>query len=107
MKTEVPHLIKLIQAQHEMGPEIERELFHNTNPKFFPQKGLAHSRYYFMIAGPYYIRYLMDHIIANVETQQIGRSVLEVIFYEDYMEYEAARQKQMSVSTDQTGLHYN
>ena len=60
-----------------------------------------------MIAGPYFIRYEMDHQIRNVEERLIGRRLNEVIVYDDFVEYEADRVRNMSVSKSQTGLNFN
>ena len=107
LKKELPFLIKLIQQNHVMEDNIERELFHNR--KFKPQKGLCHQRGYFQIidGGVYYLQYVMDHIITDPDLMLIGRTVQEVIFYESYQEYESERVKAMSKTADQTGLNHN
>ena len=105
LKERFQDLIAVIQSMHVMGPEIEKELF----VKHKPVVGLCHTRAYFIIAGAVYMQYTMDHIIVDVESKQLGRSVQEVIFYDNYIEYEHARIKAMSgvKAEDQTGLHLN
>lgn len=103
LKKEYPKLIELIQQNHVMESNIERELFVNNRPV----KGLCHTRGYFVIMDQFFIQYEMDHIIVDPKLNLIGRSLREVIFYDDYQEYEAARVKAMSKSNDQTGLNFN
>ena len=103
LKEKLPWLISMIQKNHVMEDNIERELFRNNKPV----KGLCHQRGYFCIAGEFYIQYLMDHVIVDPKRRLIGRAVQEVIFYDNYQEYESARVKQLSSSRDQTGLNYN
>ncbi len=103
LKSELPHLIALIQQKHVMESNIERELFIDNKPV----KGLCHTRGYFVIMGEYFIQYEMDHIIVDPDKSLIGRSLREVIFYDDYQEYESARVKAMSKSKDQTGINLN
>ncbi len=105
LKKEWPELIAYIQKNHVMEPVIEKELFHN--PKFKPQKGLCHTRGYFIIFGEYFVQYEMDHIIVDPKLSLIGRSLREVIFYDTFQEYESARVNTMSKSKDQTGLNLN
>lgn len=105
LKEKYPHIIKAIQASHVMEDNIERELYINNKPV----KNLGHSRYYFTIIGDneFFIRYILDHIIMDVEKRIIARRLEQVILYESYQEFEAARVSQMSTSKDQTGLHFN
>lgn len=105
LKSKWKFLIDYIQKNHVMEPNIERELFHN--PKFKPQKGLCHTRVYFIIFDQYFVQYEMDHIIVDPNLSLIGRSLREVIFYDTYQEYESARVKAMSASKDQTGINFN
>src|SRR5688572_28984754 len=99
LKAEFPKLIELIQKHHVMEDKIERELFINNKPV----KGLCHTRGYFMVMDEYFIQYEMDHIIVDPNINLIGRSLREVIVYEDYQEYESARLKAMTGTKDQTG----
>jgi hypothetical protein len=103
LKKEFPKLIALIQKNHVMEPNIERELFINNKPV----KGLCHTRGYFVIMDKFFIQYEMEHIIVDPNLNLIGRSLRKVIFYDDYQEYESARVKRMSKSKDQTGLTFN
>ncbi len=105
LKTNHPGLIKYIQEKHEMGPEIYEELY----VKHVPVVGLCHTRGYFIIFGEYFAQCVMDHIITNVERQEIGRRIDEVILYESYIEYETERVKAMSKvnPSSQTGINYN
>jgi hypothetical protein len=96
-------LIALIQMKHVMEDNIERELFIENKPV----KGLCHTRGYFVIMDEFFIQYEMDHIIVDPNLMLIGRSLREVIFYDDFQEYEAARVKAMSKSKDQTGINFN
>lgn len=105
LKAKWAFLIEFIQKNHVMEPNIERELFHN--PKFKPQKGLCHTRGYFIIFNDYFVQYEMDHIIVDPNLSLIGRSLREVIFYDTFQEYESARVKAMSKSKDQTGINFN
>lgn len=107
MKKEFPELIQLIQKTHEMGPEIENELYVNHTPV----EHLCHQRSYFKIfMNPnIYMQYTMDHVIKNVELKLIGRAVQEVIIYDTFQEYEVARVKAMSAVApqNQDGLNLN
>jgi hypothetical protein len=110
LKKSYGQLVRLIQARHEMGPEVERELF----VKHTPVEGLCHQRCYYQIwTSPgkpdLYISYLMDHIITDVELRLIGRSVQQVTFYDSFQEYEANRIRGMSSvpASEQTGINYN
>lgn len=103
LKKEFPKLIELIQKNHVMEDNIERELFITNEPV----KGLCHTRGYFVIMGNFFIQYEMDHIIVDPKLNLIGRSLREVIFYDSYQEYESARLNAMSGSKDQTGLNFN
>lgn len=103
LKKEVPQLIELIQKNHVMESNIERELFVDNKPV----KGLCHTRRYFVIMDKFFIQYEMDHIVVDPKLNLIGRSLREVIFYDDFQEYESARVKAMSKSKDQTGLNFN
>jgi len=105
-----PEIITAIQGIHKMGPEIEKELFIDNEPVV----GLCHQRGYFLVwkwndGAVIYLNYLMDHVIRDVATKQIGRSVMEVTIYDSFIEYESARvSKLSSVSPkDQTGLNLN
>jgi hypothetical protein len=92
LKKSYGQLVRLIQARHEMGPEVERELF----VKHTPVEGLCHQRCYY-------------HIITDVELRLIGRSVQQVTFYDSFQEYEANRIRGMSSvpASEQTGINYN
>jgi len=103
LKNEFPELIALIQKNHIMEDNIERELYIDNKPVV----GLCHTRGYFVIFDGYYIQYTMDHIITNVELKLIGRSVQDVTFYDNYIEYETDRTKAMSATKDQTGINLN
>lgn len=103
LKKEFPQLIDLIQKNHVMEPNIYQELFINNTP----EKNLCHERGYFVIMGEFFIQYAMEHIIQDVELTLIGRRLTEVIFYDNFQEYECERFKQMSKSKDQTGLNFN
>lgn len=105
LKSEFPEMIKFIQANHVMGPEIEKELYIDNKPV----RGLCHTRGYFIIWDKYFIQYVMAHIITDVQMQLIGRAVDEVIVYDDFQEYESARIKAMSEvkPNQQTGLNFN
>jgi hypothetical protein len=103
LKTHFKELIDFIQKNHVMEPVIEKELFENH----VPVKGLCHTRGYFVMFGSYHIQYAMAHVIMDVDLRLIGRAVEEVIFYDNYTEYEAARVKAMSAAKDQTGLNHN
>jgi hypothetical protein len=105
LKSDFKDLIKYIQDNHVMEPVINDELF----VKHKPVEGLCHQRGYFVNAVGLYIQYVMDHIIVNPETRLIGRSVREVIIYDNYFEYETARQKAMNsvAAKDQTGINFN
>lgn len=105
LKTKWAFLIKYIQKIHVMEPNIEKELFHN--PKFKPQKGLCHTRGYFVLFDKYFIQYEMDHIIVDPNLSLIGWSLREVIFYDNFQEYESARVIAMSAAKDQTGINFN
>lgn len=107
LKDKWAFLIEYIQKHHVMEPVIEKELF--DNPKFKPQKGLCHTRGYFILFGEYFIQYEMDHIIVDPNLSLIGRSLREVIFYDTFSDYEAARVKAMSAvkPEEQTGLNLN
>lgn len=105
LKTHYKELIDYIQKRHVMEPVIEQELFvHNE-----PVPNLCHTRGYFVMFGEYHIQYLMDHVIMDVDLRLIGRSVEQVIFYDTYAEYEAARVRAMSgvKPSEQTGLNLN
>jgi len=86
-----------------MESNIERELYIDNKPVV----GLCHTRGYFQIMGEFFIQYTMEHIITDVDLTLIGRRLTEVIFYDNYQEYETARVTQMSKSKDQTGLNFN
>ncbi|HYG03309.1 MAG TPA: hypothetical protein VD927_12745 [Chryseosolibacter sp.] len=103
LKKDWKFLIDVIQSKHVMEPVIEKELFENHKPV----KGLCHQRGYFVLVGSYYLQYIMDHVITDVDYRLIGRSVMEVIFYDTYQEYEAVRIKAMSSVKDQTGINLN
>lgn len=105
LKSKWKFLIEYIQKNHVMEPVIEKELFQNK--KFKPQKGLCHTRGYFVIFDKYFIQYEMDHIIVDPNLNLIGRSLREVIFYDTFQDYEAARVKAMSATKDQTGINFN
>lgn len=114
LKADWPWLIAEIQKNHEMHPDVYTTLFHNPDPALYPQKNLAHSRGYFCVMeshsdDSYYLQFTMEYIIQDVELQLVGRSLREVIFYDGFVEYEAARIKQLSsVSPDQQdGLNLN
>lgn len=51
----------------------------------------------------FFIQYEMDHIIVDPNLSLIGRSLREVIFYDDFQEYEVARIKTMSKGKDTLG----
>ena len=103
LKKHLPELITLIQKNHVMEDNIERELFIENKPVV----GLCHSRGYFVIMDEWFIQYGMEHIITDVNLRLIGRRLTDVTFYDDFQEYESARVKQMSKSKDQTGLNFN
>lgn len=106
LKQEFPEIIKLIQDNHTMGPEIEKELFIDNKPVI----GLCHTRGYFLILdNQFFIQYTMAHIIKDVNLRLLGRAVDEVIFYDNFQEYESARIKAMSAvkPSEQTGLNFN
>jgi hypothetical protein len=113
LKKEYPHWIERIQKMHEMGPEIEQELFVNNKPV----KNLGHSREYFTILElkskdkddmmPIYISYHMDHIIVDVKRRLLARRLLSITLFESFVEFEAERVRAMSKSKDQTGLNFN
>ena len=105
LKKDFKPLIVLLQKVHRMGPEIERELFIDHAPVI----GLCHTRGCFIHFASYYLQYEMDHIIQDVEKKIIARRVTEVIVYDNFIEYEAARVKAMSnvKNNEQTGLNFN
>lgn len=105
LKRDWQNLISYIQKHHVMGPEIEKELFIDREPVV----GLCHTRGYFILFGEFYVQYVMDHIITEVATQQIGRRIEEVYFYDSYSEYESERVKAMSAvsPSEQTGINLN
>jgi hypothetical protein len=105
LKEDFPDLIADIQKKHVMEPNIYDELFVRNKPV----KGLCHQRGYFVIVGDMFIQYVMDHIIVNPDLQLIGRSLQQVIVYDDYQEYERERLlKFNSVKPqDQTGINFN
>lgn len=107
LKTEYHELIALIQSKHVMEDNIENELFQNK--KFKPQKGLCHTRGYFIMMDKFFIQYEMDHIIVEPKKRLIGRSLRKVIFYENFQEYESARQKAFNAvkPDEQTGINFN
>jgi hypothetical protein len=102
-------MIQMIQGSHEMGPEIERELFIDNTPV----ENLCHQRGYFKIfvcGGEHmYVHYYMDHVIQNVDLKLIGRALQEVTVYESFMEYESERIRMLSrvKPTEQEGLNLN
>lgn len=99
-----PELIKLIQDKHIMGPEVEQELFVNHKPV----QHLTTSIKCWAMFGTFYINYVMDHVIMDVETKAIGRAVAEVTFYDSFIEYEADRQLWLgSDISKSTGLNLN
>lgn len=105
LKQHFPEMIKFIQSQHTMGPEIEKELFVDN----IPVRGLCHQRGYFILWGEYCIQYVMSHIISDTNLRLIGRSVDEVIVYDNFQEYESARVRAMSAvkPSEQTGIGFN
>jgi hypothetical protein len=103
LKRDFPKLITMIQENHEMGEEIFRELFVRNKPV----KGLCTQRGYFVMFGPYYFQYFMDHLIMDAATMEIGRSIQKIIFYDDFVEYESERVKTLSTGRDAKGLNLN
>jgi len=111
LKADWPWLIKTIQEKHEMHPDVEQELF--NNPEFEAVKDLTHERGYFIqMQYPdqvFYLQYTMAYTITEPELRLIGRSLREVIFYEDFIEYETERVKRLSSVSPgkQEGLNLN
>ena len=103
LKNDWPDLIELIQKNHVIEPNIQKELFEAN----VPVKGLTHTRGYFVIMGDIFIQYEMAHIVVNPELSLIGRTLDKVIVYDNFQEYESARVRAMSSVKDQTGMNFN
>ncbi len=103
LKNEFTYLITLIQSIHQVSERVWNELFVFNAPT----KGLCHTRMYFVIIDKFYVKYEMDHVIVDVKTKCIGRSLHSVTFYNDFTEYESARVRELSASHDSVGLNLN
>lgn len=86
-------IIKAIQDGHAKDKgyvaQVHKELFERNKPVL----GLCTTLRCFMIIGPYYLQYEMDHQIIGFDKGKplVGRSVQWVIVYDSFQEYEAAR----------------
>jgi len=95
LKTEFPQIIAFIQKTHVMEDWVYKELY--ENPKYTPQRGLSTTQGSFVVAfEKFYIHYLMEHIIENVELHLIGRSVREVTIFDTKMEYDLELQRALA-----------